>query len=162
MPLSKVTIHKLGLSGAKLGSVQVLYKNAKGGGANRALMWYFNLRCIFRFFLLDNAYRCRTSATIMVPNNFCQNSDPLEERIFFSISKIDWVRAFFVNFWNVQSQIFQPQTKLFEIVPGPLWMFLIMKPNKCKPISNFPYFWLKYHLPMLQIPVCGATLTKIA
>ena len=59
-------------------------------------------RGLCQSFMLEYAHRCRTSTVIIVPINFWQNSDPFKKKEHFSSSKIDRVRAFFINISNFQ------------------------------------------------------------
>ena len=88
--------------GLPLGSMQVFYKHVWRGGAHWALMWHLNRSDLCQCLMPDYAQRCRTSTLIMVPINFWRNSDPFKKKEHFSSSKIDQVRAFFVNPSNFQ------------------------------------------------------------
>ena len=66
------------------------------------LMWHLTRRGLYQCLMLDYAHRCRTSTLIMVSINFWQNSDPFKNEEHFSSSKIDRLRAFFINLSNFQ------------------------------------------------------------
>ena len=67
------------------------------------------------------------TALIMVPINFWRNSDPFKKKEHFSSSKIERVRAFFVNLSNFQSKISQIRNTNISNSFGPYLRDLLLK-----------------------------------